>query len=104
MNPDHAMFILVMGRIRAHQGDPPTMPGMEQLAVNVFRGQMDPVDAMIALAPPPAQQQFMAVVPMLKMTGMYQFVRLEAVIAAAYSLPRAQIPVFLPGVEGKSHP
>lgn len=99
MNPDHAMFILYMGMIRAHRGDPPTSPGMVQLAESVIRGQMDPVDAMIAASPPLVQQQLAAAVQMLKMSGMFQFLRLQAVVQVAMSLPRDRIPVFLPEVE-----
>ena len=99
MNPDHAMFILFMGMIRAHRGDPPTSQGMVQLAESVFRGQMDPVDAMIATAPPLVQQQLVAVAQMLQMTGMYQFLRLQAVVQVAFSLPRERIPVLLPEVK-----
>jgi hypothetical protein len=99
MNPDHAMFILFMGMIRAHKGDPPTSQGMAQLAEAVLRGQMDPVNAMIATAPPLVQQQIVAAAQMLKMTGMYQFLHLQAVVQVAFSLPRQRIPVFLPEVE-----
>lgn len=99
MNPDHAMFIHYMGMIRAHKGDPPTSPGMVQLAESVIRGQMDPVDAMIAASPPFVQQQLAAAAQMLKMTGMFQFLRLQAVVQVAMSLPRERISVFLPEVE-----
>jgi len=96
MNSDHAMFILVMGTIRAHQGDAPSAPGMAQLAEAVLRGQMDPVDAMIATLPPLLQQQMIAAVQMAKMGGMYQFLRLQAIVGTAFSLPRPRIPVILP--------
>ena len=97
-NPDHAMFILYMGMIRAHGGDPPASSGMVQLAESVFRGQMDPINAMIAASPPLVQQQLVAAVQMLMMTGMLDFLRLHAVILAAFSLPRERIPVLLPDV------
>ena len=101
MNPDHAMFIMMMGTIRAHRGDLPSSQGMVQLAETVLRGQMDPVNAMIAAAPPLVQQQLVAAAQMLKMTGMYQFLHLQAVVQVAFSLPRERIPVLLPEVEGK---
>lgn len=99
MNPDQAMFIMIMGMIRAHRGDPPTSQMADQLAETVLRGQMDPVDAMIATAPLIARQQLVAAVQMMRMTGMYPLLRLQAIIQAASSLPRERIPVLLPGVE-----
>jgi hypothetical protein len=99
MNPDHAIFIMIMGMIRAHRGDPPTSQEATQLAETVLRGQMDPVDAMIATAPLIARQQLVAAAQMMRMTGMYQLLRLQAIIQSASSLPRERIPVLLPGVE-----
>ena len=99
MNPDHAMFIMIMGMIRAHRGDPPTSQEAVQMAEAVLRGQIDPVDAMIATAPLLARQQLVAAAQMLKMTGMHNLLRLQAIIQAASSLPRERIPVLLPGVE-----
>jgi len=99
MNPDHAMFIMIMGTIRAHRGDPPTSQGMVQSAEAVLRGQIDPVDAMIAAAPALAQQQLVAAAQMLRMAGMFQFLRLQAVVQVAFSLPRERIPVLVPEVE-----
>jgi hypothetical protein len=99
MNPDHAMFIMFMGMIRANQGDPPTSPGMAQLAEAVLRGQMDPIQALIATAPPVAQQQLGAAAQMMAMMGMDQLLRLQAVIQAAFALPRERIPVLMPEVE-----
>lgn len=99
MNPDHAMFIMIMGMIRAHRGDPPTSQEAVQMAEAVLRGQIDPVDAMIATAPLLARQQLVAAAQMLKMTGMHNLLRLQAIIQAASSLPRERIPVLLPGVD-----
>jgi hypothetical protein len=99
MNPDQAMFIMIMGMIRAHRGDPPTSQEAAQLAETVLRGKMDPVDAMIATAPLIARQQLVAAAQMMRMTGMYQLLRLQAIIQAASSLPRERIPVLLPEVE-----
>jgi hypothetical protein len=99
MNPDHAMFIMIMGLIRAHRGEPPVTEGMAQNSDAVFRGQMDPVDALIASVPPFARQQVIAAAQIMKMTGMYQLLKLQAIIQAASSLSRDQIPVHLPEVE-----
>lgn len=99
MNPDHAMFMMIMGMIRAHHGDPPTSQGMVQLSETVLRGQMDPVQALIAATPPLARQQVVAAAQMLQMTGMYQFLHLQAVVQVALSLPRERIPILLPDVE-----
>ncbi len=95
MNPDHAFFIMIMGTVRVHRGDPPTSQGMAQLAEAVLQGRMDPVQAMIATAPPLIQQQLVGAVQMMDMTGMSQFLRLQAIIQAAFSLPRKRIPVIL---------
>jgi hypothetical protein len=99
MNPDQAMFIMIMGMIRANRGDPPSSQEMIKLAEAVLRGQIDPVDAMIATAPLLARQQLVAAVQMMKMTGMYQLLRLQAIIQAASSLPRERIPILVPNVE-----
>jgi len=98
MNPDQIMFIMTMAPIRACEGDPAHHPGMEQLAEAVLSGRMDPVQAMIATAPPFSQQQLVAAVQMMRMIGMYQLIHLTAVIQAASSLPRERIPVLIPEV------
>jgi len=99
MNPDHALFISIMGMIRAHNGDPPASQQLVQLAEPVLRGQMDPYDALIASAPPLTQQQLAAAVQMMKMMGADNLLRLQAVIQVACALPRERIPVLVPEVE-----
>ncbi len=98
MDPDRAMFILFMGMIRAHEGNPPTSQGMAQLSEDVLRGRLDPVEAIAATAPPLVQQQLAIAVQMLQLIGMYRVLQLQAVVQAAFSLPRERIPVLLPEV------
>jgi hypothetical protein len=96
MNPDHAMFISVMGSIRAHQGDPPAQPEMAVLAPAVLRGELDPIQAMVQSAPAFTQQQLLAAVQAMQLVGMSQLMRVMAVVQAATALPRGQIAQLLP--------
>ncbi len=101
VDPSVAMFITVMSMIRAYEGDPPVSPasqGITRLAEAVLQGEMDPVDAMIRTASPPIKQQLVAAADLMKMSGMHQFLRLEAVVLVAFALPRNRIPVLLPEV------
>lgn len=96
LNPDHALFISVMGSIRAHRGDPPAQPQMALLAPAVLRGQLDPILAMIQSAPAFTQQQLAIAVQGMQMMGMSQLVRVMAIVQAATALPRDQIAPLLP--------
>jgi hypothetical protein len=101
MNPDHALFVLTMAGIGANSGDPPTIPGMEQFAHSVLRGQIDPVQALIACTPVISRQQLAYVLQASQMAGMpqiLQVIRVIAVIQAAMALPRRQISEFVPEV------
>lgn len=102
MNPDQAMFIMYMGTIRAHRGDPPASPQMVELAEPVLTGQMDPIQALVAISPPYIQQQVAAAAQMMAMMGMDQLIRVQAIVQAAYALPQERIPVLLPEVEHHS--
>jgi hypothetical protein len=99
IDPDHAMFVSVMGMIRLHKGEPPATPGLRRSSEAVLRGQLDPVQAMVASAPPQDQPQVAAAVQMFQMIGMNQFLQVQAFVQAASSLPRERIPIFLPEVE-----
>lgn len=103
MDPGQAMFIMIMGMIRAARGEPEGSQAMAPLAERVFRGQIDPVQALITTAPPFAQQQLAAAAQMMKMIGMYDFLRLQAIVQAACSLPRDRIPVLLPEARSAAH-
>jgi hypothetical protein len=96
MNPNQGLFILTMGTIRAYQGNPPTTPGLAELSEAVLTGQLEPVQALIAVAPVPLQPQLGAAVQMSKMAGLYPILNLEAVVQVGYALPRERIPSFLP--------
>jgi hypothetical protein len=106
MNPDHAIFIATMGTIRAHRGDPPASQEISQSAEAVLRGNIDPVAALVAAAPPFARQQIVAAAQVANMAGMGQIFRLQGVLAAASALPRERIPVLVPevGQAGKVKP
>ena len=98
MNPDQAFFVMTMARIKLSQGDPPQTPGMEQFAEGVLKGQIDPVQALIACAPEVARPQMVMALQAAQMSGMPQMVqltRITAAIQAAASVPRARIPSFL---------
>ncbi|WP_035656415.1 hypothetical protein [Bradyrhizobium sp. STM 3809] len=100
MNPDQALFIMTMARVGANRGDPPPTVGMEQFAEGVLRGQIDPVQALIACAPEFMRPQFHYTIQALQMTGMSQYlqiIRIAGLIQAAASIPRERIPSFLPG-------
>jgi hypothetical protein len=101
MNPDHAVFVVTMGTIRANRGDPPATPPVVQTAEAVLRGQLDPVAALIAAAPPMLKQQLAAVAQVANFAGMGHLLRLQGILAAAFALPRDRIPVLLPEVERK---
>jgi len=96
MSPDHALFISIMGSIRAHRGDPPAQPQMVLLAPAVLRGQIDPIQAMIQCAPAFTQQQLAVAVQAMQMMGMSQLIKVIAVVQAATALPRDQIVQLLP--------
>lgn len=95
-NPDQALFLMIMGLIRAHQGNPPSERAMVPLAAAVLSGQLDPVQALVACTPPIARPQVSYAVQVLQMTGMGQLMRVLAVIQAASALPEGQIAAFLP--------
>jgi len=99
MNPDHAMFIMTMGSVRAHRGNPPTSHGLAQLAEPVLSGQMDPLEALVATAPAFTQAELVSAIQMMKMVGMDQLLRLQAIIQVASALPRDRIPAFVPEVD-----
>jgi hypothetical protein len=99
MDPDQTMFIMIMGAVRAHRGNPPTSHGLEQLAESVLRGQMDPVDALVETAPAFTQEELISSIEMLKMVNMDKLLRLQAIIQVASALPRDRIPAFVPEVE-----
>jgi len=96
MNPDHAIFVTVMGTIRAHQGDPPAPAEVAQLAEGVLRGQTDPVNALLAATPAFTRQQVAAAIQVARMMGMDRLLRLQGVIGAASALPRDRIPLLIP--------
>lgn len=95
-SPAHAMFISIMGTIRAYRGDPPVSPGMVQFAEPVLTGRMDPVEALVAAAPPFVRPQLAAAIPFIRATGMYMWFRLAGIVEAAFSLPRERILTMLP--------
>lgn len=98
-NPDQALFLGTLAGIRAHQGDPPAMPGMDQMAAAVLRGQVDALQALVACTPAMNRQQLVYALQAAQMMGVPQvahLIRLVAVIQAAYGLPRQQIAEFLP--------
>jgi hypothetical protein len=99
MNPDHAMFIMYMGLIRANSGDPPVSPQMIPYALPVLTGKIDPIQGLVAASPMATQQQLAAAAQMMAMMGMDQLIRVQAVVQAALALPRAQIPSLLPDTE-----
>ncbi len=96
VNPDQALFLLIMGSIRAHEGSPPPSPAMVPFAAAVLRGQLDPVQALVACTPPIARPQVAYAVQVLQLTGMGQLMRVLAVIQAAIALPEGQLAEFLP--------
>ena len=51
-NPDQSTFLVIMGTIRAHRGDPPTTAEWVQLSEQVLSGSKDPVQAAIESLPP----------------------------------------------------
>jgi hypothetical protein len=98
MNPDQATFVITMARVKLSQGDPPQAPGMEQFAEGVLKGQIDPIQALIACVPEAARPQVVLGVRAAQMLGMsqaLQILRITAGIQAAASMPRARIPSFL---------
>lgn len=96
MNPDHAMFIAIMGTVRMHQGDPPASPEVAQLAEAVLRGQEDPVDVLLAATPAFTRQQVAVAIQAARMMGMDHLFRLQGVVGAASALPRERIPMLIP--------
>jgi len=104
LSPDHALFISIMGSIRAHEGDPPAQPQMALLAPAVLRGQLDPIQAMIQCAPAFTQQQLAVAVQGMQMMGMSQLMKVIAVVQAATALPRDQIAQLLPPDDGAPTP
>jgi hypothetical protein len=101
-NPDHALFISVMGSIRAHRGNPPAQPQMVILAPAVLGGQIDPVQALVRCAPAFTRPQLAMAVQAMQMMGMSQFVSVIALVQAATALPRDQIARLLPPEPGVS--
>ena len=99
MDPDQAMFIMYMGMIRANRGDPPVTLQMVEYALPVLTGKMDPIQALVAAAPPYTQQQLATAAQMMAMMGMDQLLRVQAVVQAAFALPREMIPALLPDVK-----
>jgi hypothetical protein len=98
MNPDQALFIMTIARVGANRGDPPPTAGMEQFAEGVLRGQIDPVQALIACAPEFMRPQFVYTIQALQMTGMsqhLQIIPIAGLIQAAASIPRQRIRSFL---------
>lgn len=100
MDPNVAMFLKVMGMVRAYKGDPPmeTTSPKAALAEAVLRGHRDPVEVMMEAAPPAAKQQLNQVVQLAQMSGFYSIIQLEASVLAAFALPRNRIPLLLPEV------
>lgn len=98
LNPDHALFIVVMGTVQAHEGNPPPSPDVVGLAEAVLQGQRDPMDALVAAVPVFARQQVSIAIQALRVTGMDHFLRLQGVIGAALSLPRERIPIVVPHI------
>lgn len=96
MNPDHALFLMIMGSIRLHHGNPPPDRAMVPLAAAVLSGQLDPIQALIACTPATTQAQVAYAIQVLQMTGMGHLMRVLAVIQAAIALPEEQIATFLP--------
>lgn len=98
MNPDQALFVMTMARVAISRGDPPATPGMDRFAEGVLKGQLDPVQALIACAPDAARPQLVYSLQALQMTGMGQLmniVRISGLIQAAASLPRERIQAFV---------
>lgn len=103
VNPDQALFLGTMAGIRAAHGDPPAMPGMAQMAAAVLRGQVDPVQALVACTPAMSRQQLVYTLQAAQMMGVpqvLQMIRLIAAIQAAQGLPRDQIAQMLPAAAG----
>jgi hypothetical protein len=98
MNPDHAIFTIIMGTIRAHQGDPPASQDLAQVAEAVLQGKADPIDALLATVPAFTRQQMAAGIQVARMMGADRLFRLQGVIQAASALPRARIPVLIPEI------
>jgi hypothetical protein len=106
MNPDQALFVITMARVAVNRGDPPPTPGMDQLAESVLRGQIDPIQALIASAPEVVRPQMVYAIQAAQMTGMapaLEVVRISGLIQAAASMPRARIPAFLSEMAAPSH-
>jgi hypothetical protein len=99
MNPDQAMFVMVMASVRAHQGDPPASQEVAQLAEAVLRGQTDPVNALLAATPAFTRQQAAMAIQAARMMGMDHLLRLQGVIGAASALPRERIAVLIPELQ-----
>jgi hypothetical protein len=67
---------------------------MEHFAEGVLRGQIDPVQALIACAPEFMRPQFVYTIQALQMTGMSQYlqiIRIAGLIQAAASISRERI-------------
>jgi len=98
INPDQAFFIMTMARVALNRGDPPTTPGMDQFAEGVLKGQIDPIQALIACSPDFARPQLVFHIQAAQMSGMVQLlqvIRLSGLIQAAASVPRERIQPFL---------
>jgi hypothetical protein len=98
INPDQALFVMTMAHVALGRGDPPPTPGMDQLAEGVLRGQIDPIQALIACAPEIARPQLVYGIQALQMSGMIQMLqilRICGLIQAAASMPRERIQPFL---------
>lgn len=99
VNPDQLFFLSIMGSIRAANGDPPTMAGMDQLAAGVLRGQVDAVNAMVSCVPAVQRQQLVYTLQAAQFMNLPQLlpmIRMVALIQAAIALPHDQIAQFLP--------
>lgn len=96
VSPDQGMFLIIMGTIRAHQGDPPSTAEWVRLSEQVLSGSKDPVQALIESVPSYAQAQIMVAARALSALGMGSFFRVLGVVQAASALPRERIPFFLP--------
>lgn len=94
MTPDHAAFITIMSNIRMCRGES-ACPEQAQLAEAVLRGQVDPVDALVAATPAVNRQQVAMQVQSVRMMGRDQLLRFSGIIAAASALPRERIPVLI---------
>ena len=96
-NPDQAMFISVMAMIRYHNGDPPAGSNDAiTVAEPVLTGQRQPLDALIAAAPPEARQLYPILLPVVRQFGFEKLFVVASYVQAAFALPRERIIHLLP--------